>query len=49
MNKNGVTHLISLSLNLHVMIFNFIEIYLRNKETQQTLRVIENIQYDASF
>ena len=24
-------------------------IYLRNKETQQTLRVIESIQYDASF
>ena len=24
-------------------------IYLRNKETQQTLRVIVNIQYDASF
>ena len=24
-------------------------IYLRNKETQQTLQVIINIQYDASF
>ena len=24
-------------------------IYLRNKETQQTLRVIVSIQYDASF
>ena len=24
-------------------------IYLRNKETQQTLRVLVNIQYDASF
>ena len=24
-------------------------IYLRNKETQQALRVIESIQYDASF
>ena len=24
-------------------------LYLRNKETQQTLRVIVNIQYDASF
>ena len=27
----------------------YIYIYLRNKETQQTLRVIESIQYDASF
>ena len=26
-----------------------IHIYLRNIETQQTLRVIVNIQYDASF
>ena len=25
------------------------ELYLRNKETQQTLQVIVNIQYDASF
>ena len=25
------------------------EVYLRNKETQQTLRVIVSIQYDASF
>ena len=25
------------------------DIYLMNKETQQTLRVIESIQYDASF
>ena len=24
-------------------------LYLRNKETQQTLRVIVSIQYDASF
>ena len=24
-------------------------VYLRNKETQQTLRVIVSIQYDASF
>ena len=27
----------------------YIYVYLRNKETQQTLRVIVNIQYDASF
>ena len=27
----------------------YLYIYLRNKETQQTLRVIECIQYDASF
>ena len=26
-----------------------IDIYLRNKETQQTLRVIVSIQYDARF
>ena len=25
------------------------EVYLRNKETQQTLRVVVSIQYDASF
>ena len=28
---------------------NHLYVYLRNKETQQTLRVIVNIIYDASF
>ena len=32
---------------LHLMTNS--DIYLRNKEKQQTLRVIVNIQYDASF
>ena len=31
---------------IHVM---FLLIYLRNKETQQTLRVIVSIHYNASF
>ena len=26
-----------------------VDIYLRNKETQQTLQVIVSIQYDANF
>ena len=30
-------------------ILNRMILYLRNKETQQTLRIIVNIQYDASF
>ena len=34
---------------LFLMFINDLQLYLRNKETQQTLQVIINIQYDASF
>ena len=54
--KFGSIHVFILKLMNFILLIYFylvfclcVKIYLRNKETQQTLRVIVNIQYDASF
>ena len=35
--------------NMNCTVRNVLYVYLRNKETQQTLQVVVSIQYDASF
>ena len=46
---SGIQFYVLLSPYLCFISFLYLDLYLRNKETQQTLRVIVNIQYDVSF
>ena len=46
--KTAVDHYTQFSAAAYICLDYWL-IYLRNKETQQTLRVIVNIKYDASF
>ena len=46
---SGIQFYVLLSPYLCFISFLYLDLYLRNKQTQQTLRVIVNIQYDVSF
>ena len=47
MNKSGA---VELSIQFNTTNLTILrQLYLRNKETQQTLRVIVSIQYDARY